>query len=334
MKECPICHAKNGDGSETCYNCHASLNFKVYNAYNNQNKNQGNVSNKSNNTQNMQVNDKEHICKHCGTVFFNEGSLCNKCKIKKIFLSILFIFFAIVLALIAIALMNTVLTSLFGEKTRYGVGGALIIGYIFIAINAAKTIFNKPKKSLLNSKNKNQGNTSNNPNNTKNITVKDKNNNNSNNTIKKRYCKFCGGLIDQKSKECTNCGKQYFKVPKVNMLVSIGLVIILVACNIFQFIYNNNNSNKKDIDILSFSQFIECEKTAHLKMRGKPSTTYSLLVIRDDTHAQYTSLSCNSDSKGIIEFKWNAPFRKGSYSITVSDVNDEENTETVQMQVY
>ncbi|MGN0449461.1 MAG: hypothetical protein ACI4G0_03770 [Ruminococcus sp.] len=35
MKECPICHAMNGDGSETCYNCHASLDFKIYNAYQN-----------------------------------------------------------------------------------------------------------------------------------------------------------------------------------------------------------------------------------------------------------------------------------------------------------
>lgn len=39
MKECPICHAMNGDGSETCYNCHASLSFKTYNAYQNHSEN-------------------------------------------------------------------------------------------------------------------------------------------------------------------------------------------------------------------------------------------------------------------------------------------------------
>lgn len=53
---------------------------------------------------------------------------------------------------------------------------------------------------------------------------------------KKRYCKFCGGLIDNDTKKCSSCGKQYFRMPKlrVNALLAI-LCVILVGLNIFQY---------------------------------------------------------------------------------------------------
>lgn len=35
MKECPICHELNDDNRDSCKKCHASLDFKIYNAYQN-----------------------------------------------------------------------------------------------------------------------------------------------------------------------------------------------------------------------------------------------------------------------------------------------------------
>lgn len=57
---------------------------------------------------------------------------------------------------------------------------------------------------------------------------------------KQRYCKLCGGVIDNQAKKCEKCGKQYFRfhvTPKG--LLATGqclLVIALVAVIICQYI--------------------------------------------------------------------------------------------------
>ena len=53
---------------------------------------------------------------------------------------------------------------------------------------------------------------------------------------KTRYCKMCGGLIDTETKKCTSCGKQFFKLPKLNKTVllaticSASLVLNIFLC--------------------------------------------------------------------------------------------------------
>ena len=50
-----------------------------------------------------------------------------------------------------------------------------------------------------------------------------------------RFCKFCGAEIDCKTKKCTNCGKQYFKMIYGIIIVSVLLLILtasVVAYNI------------------------------------------------------------------------------------------------------
>lgn len=56
-------------------------------------------------------------------------------------------------------------------------------------------------------------------------------------SIKLRYCKYCGGLIDKDSKKCTECGKQYFKINKKILFISsiCIITIILVGVIIFQY---------------------------------------------------------------------------------------------------
>lgn len=59
---------------------------------------------------------------------------------------------------------------------------------------------------------------------------------------KQTYCKRCGGLIDQETKKCQNCGKQYFRAKRVLPAVAlIALCLILAILNIVQYNYVVNS---------------------------------------------------------------------------------------------
>jgi len=60
----------------------------------------------------------------------------------------------------------------------------------------------------------------------------------------KRYCKFCGGLIDSKTKKCTSCGKQYFKFRKKMLIPLVALVI--VVCSLLLGFYIKNIKTEND----------------------------------------------------------------------------------------
>lgn len=45
---------------------------------------------------------------------------------------------------------------------------------------------------------------------------------------KVRFCSRCGGKIDNDTKKCTGCGKQYFKGFRVNKVLSLALIFLLI----------------------------------------------------------------------------------------------------------
>ena len=56
---------------------------------------------------------------------------------------------------------------------------------------------------------------------------------------KRKYCSRCGSLIDPQTKQCTGCGKKYFKGIRFNKftaaIMALSLVIVaLIGLNIFQ----------------------------------------------------------------------------------------------------
>ena len=54
-----------------------------------------------------------------------------------------------------------------------------------------------------------------------------------------RYCSLCGGAIDDETKQCTKCGKQYFKgfnKTEIALIVVSALLLISVIINIVQAI--------------------------------------------------------------------------------------------------
>ena len=56
-----------------------------------------------------------------------------------------------------------------------------------------------------------------------------------NKKIRRRYCKHCGSLINNTTKQCTGCGKQYFKgfraykYPIIILILFIAISVMLVA---------------------------------------------------------------------------------------------------------
>ena len=77
---------------------------------------------------------------------------------------------------------------------------------------------------------------------------------------KKKYCSRCGSLIDHQSKQCTGCGKKYFKGIKFNK-ISVAITVLslaiaaLIGLNVFQYLYNSwmtEELYKKHISIENF----------------------------------------------------------------------------------
>ena len=58
----------------------------------------------------------------------------------------------------------------------------------------------------------------------------------------RRFCRLCGSLIDNKSKKCTHCNKQYFRlrIPKMPLLIVLSITIVLgvVAFGIHPFVWS------------------------------------------------------------------------------------------------
>lgn len=91
---------------------------------------------------------------------------------------------------------------------------------------------------------------------------------------KKKYCKKCGSEIDQKTKKCTGCGKQYFHLPKITVLniVLIVLLVCLFGLNVYQYWRSTEltkdlekaNANYSEI-ISQYGELYESNKAAELE---------------------------------------------------------------------
>ena len=70
---------------------------------------------------------------------------------------------------------------------------------------------------------------------------------------KKKYCSRCGSLIDHQSKQCTGCGKKYFKGIRFNKFSVTIIAFLLViaasaALNVYQYL--DNQELQSEIDTL------------------------------------------------------------------------------------
>lgn len=181
MKECPICHAMNGDGSETCYNCHTPFKF----------------STKDEEVERNNESPKYGTCHHCGVKITKEESLCKKCKSSKTKLKI-------TLYIISIVIYSIITTLLRMSGILLGAIPTMILFAIFLYLPnyVANGIYEERRKDIEKVQKLRKAKK------TSDCVVKKKYCKQK--KVKEKYCKHCGGLIDNKTKKCTSCNKQYF----------------------------------------------------------------------------------------------------------------------------
>lgn len=103
---------------------------------------------------------------------------------------------------------------------------------------------------------------------------------------KRKFCSKCGALIDEKSKKCQGCGKQYFNLKHFKKVVLPIFVFILIMSNVFLGIslYEANSSREQwrdeyhaAIDKLNFYE-------------------NNIVIVYDDDSNLYHKYGCNNHS--------------------------------------
>lgn len=110
---------------------------------------------------------------------------------------------------------------------------------------------------------------------------------------KKKFCKYCGGLIESKTKKCNFCGKQYFRFPrKVVSIASLLIIFIALAgLSIYQYIgyqntIENNTSTISDLEqqIKSKDATISTQKSTISTQKSKITELEVKADYYDDIH--------------------------------------------------
>lgn len=113
---------------------------------------------------------------------------------------------------------------------------------------------------------------------------------------KKKFCKYCGGLIDADTKKCSSCGKQFFRFPK-RIVGIIALVIVLVALaglNVYQYV--SNGAIVSDLE-----QQIKTKDSTISTQKSTIATQKSEIVGLEDK-AEYYDEICSFLSRGNIGY--------------------------------
>lgn len=71
------------------------------------------------------------------------------------------------------------------------------------------------------------------------------------NNRKRRFCKFCGSEIDQNTKKCTGCGKQFFLLKRIykNAALIILIVLNIIIITLFVFLDIEYRDTKELLEI-------------------------------------------------------------------------------------
>lgn len=113
---------------------------------------------------------------------------------------------------------------------------------------------------------------------------------------KKKFCKFCGGLIDTDTKKCSSCGKQFFRYPKriVGIIALLIVFVALTGLNIYQYVSN-------DATISDLEQQIEARDST-ISTQGSTIATQKSKIAGLEDKAEYYDEICSFLSRGNIGY--------------------------------
>lgn len=98
--------------------------------------------------------------------------------------------------------------------------------------------------------------------------------------VKMKYCSRCGAVIDNATKQCTGCGKQYFKGIKINKGFIIVLLAVLlmssVVLNVVQLISKNQVEQELDVALEKNNKLLNEINNLEGKVKSKESEVSKL----------------------------------------------------------
>ena len=139
-------------------------------------------------------------------------------------------------------------------------------------------------------------------------TVKNQNNRNK---VTFKHCKKCGGIIDPKSRMCTDCRKQYF-VPRYGMPIIILSVLLAVSLGISALLFYYLSDSKYEVEHLLGLVELKNDNITELRTKNEKqqktisdqeSTITELYEKIDDLKTENTSLHL-SNTIYSIESEW------------------------------
>lgn len=122
---------------------------------------------------------------------------------------------------------------------------------------------------------------------------------------KQRYCKYCGGAIDNQTKKCEKCHKQYFRITRTGVIVCCMCVLILALVTGIAY---QHNRYEQDVAMLN-AQIAELEEkydSTHLKLFDRIKESVAL------------KREIESLENQIAEYEWQVNFYN-DHVVFVSD---------------
>lgn len=128
---------------------------------------------------------------------------------------------------------------------------------------------------------------------------------------KKRFCKYCGQEIDQITKKCTGCGKQYFVFKRLFRPAFYCLLIVSIIANIVMGIVISDYKYEYEIT----SKDLEEAKGKAESYREKAGYLDNHIAFTTDNGTRYHMYSCwhlkdNHDNMWTVEEVKRAGYQK------------------------
>lgn len=126
---------------------------------------------------------------------------------------------------------------------------------------------------------------------------------------KKKFCKYCGGLIDFKTKECTSCGKRYFRLSKNTVAMALLIIVLLslVGLNAFQYIRNTaaisdleQQIKTKSTTISSLRTTVAAQKREITKLKEKADDYDDMCTLMGTGNIGYAAYNFNASDSIIV----------------------------------
>lgn len=119
----------------------------------------------------------------------------------------------------------------------------------------------------------------------------------------RRYCKKCGGLVDNKSKKCLSCGKQYFRFPVKTVIHTcmVLFIIALVGLNIYQYWNYGKQTETLIASVTDLEQQVKT-KDSTIATQKSTITTQKNKIAELEGKADYYDEICSFLSRGNIGY--------------------------------